>query len=120
MRTKEGQSVENGERLALIAKDIAPLYKNLGDRAKRSIDTLFALSILRLESFKNEEYVQDSSWILAKKNHGGTIANFTNFLDYATSYVNGTSLYGNIRRYQGVLSFNSFRKILAVNHRLYF
>ena len=66
LRKKEGVGLKSSETMANI---LIQLKKDsiINDSIDLQVETMFALGILRLESFQKADYRESTDWILSKK-----------------------------------------------------
>ena len=115
LRIKEGKGKKTAEKMANIFKDIESQVNKIGTLSIET-KTLFALGILRLESFKKKDYIKSNNWILSKKKDAKYFINFGEFSRYTKSYIERTELYESLPNEMNVLSALEYRALVANNH----
>ena len=115
IRKKEGVGVKSSEIMSNI---LIQLKKDsiINESIDLQVETMFALGILRLESFQKADYRESTDWILSKENKGLTIINFGNFFEYTESYINKSEKYTKIKKESVIFTASDFRSIVSSNH----
>ena len=115
LRKKEGLGLHSSETMANI---LIQLKKDsiINESIDLKVETMFALGILRLESFQKSDYSESTDWILSKKNKGLTIINFGNFFEYTESYIYKSEKYTRIKKEPVIFTASEFRSIVSSNH----
>jgi|GEM_PF-3694162 len=111
----KGVDLKNAEKMAQFGEQIREFYKGRSAQSVDGLDMMLALSVARLEAFKQSEYKVTNDHYLAKPTAEGKAIGFAEYKQWVSSYIQDIAPYKTLKASHGVLSEFDYRNIVQHN-----